>query len=119
MIAEIQQLGLSAPNSFLASDEATLAMITGGCGPGKFGDALVPDTMYGLSIKLACAIHDYEYYIGKTNEDKRIADLNFLGNMMIIINKKTSTPWMKLLRYHRAMTYYTAVAEGGDSFFKN
>ena len=109
--------GLKAPDSFWATDEATLAMLTGGCGPGKYGDYLVPDTMYGLSIKSACVVHDYEYAVGKTSDDKRKADLHFLENLLFIVNRDSRWKIAKWLRGYRVMSYYLAVANGGDSSF--
>lgn len=120
---EITKLGLTAPNSFFETDSATLAMMAGGCGPGKIGDWLVPDTVYGLSIKAACFIHDYMYAIGTTSQEKETADQIFLNNMLLIIGKETTTlPFigrhLRSLRRWRAMTYYNAVVEGGEKHFK-
>ena len=58
IIDEIKMLGLDVPDEFYEWDEASLLMAMGGCGPGKFGDYFVPDTVYGMSIKAACAVHD-------------------------------------------------------------
>ena len=119
MKKEIQDLGLIAPPEFWNSDEATLLQMTGGCGPGKFGDVLVPDTFYGLSMEPACRIHDFEYGLGGTEEDKKEADWNFLRNMVLIITQKSRFKFIRILRLQRAMKYYTAVAEGGNgSFYK-
>ena len=110
--------GLLAPDSFWETDEQTLSMMVGGCGPGKYGDYLVPDSMYGLSIKAACIVHDYEYAIGKVMNDKRRADLHFLENLLFIVNKKSKWKIAKWFRGYRVMSYYLAVANGGDSSFK-
>lgn len=116
---EIKQLGLKVPDCFWTRDEATLAMMTGGCGPGKYGDYLVPDTAWGLSIKLACVAHDYMYAIGLYLNDKEKADLWFLLNMLKIVNTKSKNKTLKVLRRYRVMSYYSAVAEvGGKSFSK-
>lgn len=119
----IIDLGLTAPDSFFKTDNATLAMMAGGCGPGKIGDWLVPDTVYGLSIKAACFIHDYMYAIGTTPQEKEIADQIFLNNMLLIIGRKTTTfpvigKQLRTLRRWRAMSYYSAVVEGGGNSFK-
>jgi hypothetical protein len=104
---------LFAPEEFwgLAGWEKDL-----GCGPGKFGDYAVPDTMLGLNVKSSCAIHDVCYALGKTDEDKVIADILFLMNALAIINAK-SWPVIREARSYRAMTYYLAVSEGGESAF--
>jgi len=111
-------LGLDAPNAFFNIDNGTLAMMTGGCGPGKFGDFLVPDTVYGLSIKSACVVHDFEYAIGKTIEDKKKADLRFLANMLKIVNDRSGFTPLRVVRRYRVMSYYSAVADGGSSAFE-
>ncbi|MCK5602633.1 hypothetical protein KAR91_12205 [Candidatus Pacearchaeota archaeon] len=112
-------LGLEAPAAFWLTDEATLAMMTGGCGPGKYGDYLVPDTAWLLSIRPACVIHDFEYAVGQTPEEKKAADHRFLDNMLLIIDQKSKFWPLKVVRRWRAMSYYSFVADGGDSSFKN
>ena len=57
-----------------------------GCGSDHAMFDFVPDTIYGLSIKEACCPHDFRYSIGGEDADKYIADLEFLGNMLTIIN---------------------------------
>ena len=92
--------------------------VDNGCGPSGWKGKLVPDTIYGLSIKLACKIHDYEYHVGKTLEDKEIADIRFLKNLNLIITNETK--WSKPLnplRRTRANTYYLAVKHGGEEHF--
>jgi hypothetical protein len=91
--------------------------ICGGCGPGQWGDYFVPDTLWGLSIKLACEIHDYMYHVGKTAEDKFRADSMFLQNMIALIWRGSN--WFTFpLRVLRAAKYYVAVARYGDNAFK-
>lgn len=87
-----------------------------GCGPGKWGDALVPDTMYGLNVKPGCGIHDVCYALGKTAEDKVIADMLMLMNTLAIIQAK-SWPVIREVRCYRAMSYYLAVSEGGEKAY--
>ena len=87
-----------------------------GCGPGKLGDLLVPDTFYGLSIKQACEIHDYCYEIGETLDDKTFADILFLVNTLAIIEHR-SGKLLKIPRTYRAITYYIAVRDAGKSAF--
>ncbi len=105
---------LVAPLDYwMASDEEILAH-TGGCGPGKFGDYLVPDTMYGESVFLACQIHDFCYFKGLTLQDKRTADILFLLNMVLIVD---DGEMLDTLRLRRVMTYYQAVASAGKKAF--
>ena len=110
--------GLSAPVEFWATDEATLAIMTGGCGPGKYGDYLVPDKVWGLSIHPCCVIHDWQYATGKTMEDKKEADQNFLDNMLFLVNRDSKSTILRWLRSYRVMSYYRAVADGGDESFR-
>lgn len=118
MIKELViELGLHAPLSFFETEELTLNLMIGGCGPGKIGDALVPDTIYGLNITPACAIHDYEYSTGKSTLEKQKADFRFLCNILIIINKKSKFGLVRWVRRYRAMSYYSAVADGGNQHF--
>jgi len=113
IIDEIKSLNLDVPKEFHTMDEPTLLMLMGGCGPGKFGDYFVPDTVYGMSIKAACAVHDLEYSIGK---DKVKADDRFLVNMRKIVDRSRFY-LLKLLRQRRVLKYYWAVHVGGDSSF--
>lgn len=115
IIDEIKQLELDVPEEFYEWDEASLLMSMGGCGPGKFGDYFVPDTVYGMSIRAACAVHDLDYTIGK---DKEKSDNRFLSNMRKIINR-SKFYIIKLLRQRRILKYYLAVAKFGDGSFQD
>ena len=103
--------------------EATLQMkadAAGGCGPGGFGDKFVPDTLWGLSVKPSCEIHDWTYYYGETNEDKNKADRIFLNNMIRQIKDCDSWGMVENLRLRRARTYYNMVSWfGGGAFYAN
>ena len=88
--------------------------ICNGCGPKGMID-FVPDTIYGLKICEACNIHDYDYFIGKTITDKHKADIRFLGNMMVLVNR--GTIWLRFFRRRRVLMYYESVRELGDKAF--
>jgi hypothetical protein len=98
-------------------DPEKFRAVCGGCGPGQWGDYFVPDTLWGLSIRLACQIHDYMYWAGKTPEAKWKADSTFLENMIVLCwngsNRVTFT-----LRALRAIKYFVAVVNHGDNAFK-
>lgn len=111
---QILDLKLDVPAAFHTMDDASLALVMGGCGPGKWGDRTVPDTMWGLSVNLACAVHDLDYALGK---DKVKADMRLLINTLIIINTKSKSKVLRVARRYRAMSYYSAVAELGKSSF--
>lgn len=94
------------------------AVGSGGCGPGGIGDYLVPDTMWGLNVKPACTIHDWQYCWGRTIEDKIKADLNLRDNLVRLIKAQNSWGWLENLRLRRAKTYYEAVKNfGGPAFW--
>ena len=108
-----------------------------GCGSDKSAIDYVPDTIYGLSIRDACCRHDFRYGLGGTADDKKVADREFLDNMLEIImersSRKTNTEGMKwyirwftkskdfvyptFLARRRAMDYYEAVVRCGNSSF--
>lgn len=105
---------LIAPDSYWKATPEEIDEHTGGCGPGWFGDLLVPDTMYGESVFLACQVHDWMYYEGLTLEDKKVADLCFLVNMVLLINDEETLDRLRLIR---AMEYYMAVSFHGQDAF--
>jgi hypothetical protein len=86
-----------------------------GCGPGGIGDFLVPDTVWGLSIKPACQIHDwyYRFYPYRTEADRKIADTIFGNNMLRIVNYYTKSRFLRRRRYIRTGIYYKAVRSLG------
>lgn len=90
-----------------------------GCGPGRLGDLLVPDTVWGLSVKPACSIHDFMYQIGEVEADREIADRVLLNNCVRLIGAKRSIWVIRRLRLRRARTYYQFVRSfGGPAFWR-
>jgi hypothetical protein len=88
-----------------------------GCGPGGFGDFLVPDTVWGLSIRDACRIHDFNYRhsTGIDSEDDRAkADRVLKNNSLRIVDYHTKSKLLKRLRYIRVETYYKMVRRFGS-----
>lgn len=78
--------------------------------------AVIPNTIYGLDCSHVFDIHDYAYHVGITAEDKCIADISMLVNLIKYINDQGG--WLNVLRRYRAVTYYQAVHElGEDAFF--
>lgn len=113
-MGEKEGFHLVAPSSYWEASDKEILAHTGGCGPGKFGDYFIPDTMYGESVFLACQIHDWCYFKGLTLQDKRTADLLFLVNMVLIVDDGDC---LDALRLRRVMTYYQAVASCGEKAF--
>lgn len=90
-----------------------------GCGPGGFGDLLVPDTVYGLSIKPACCIHDFYYrMVGEDEMDRLRADDIFRINMRTIVELNTKNTFLKWLRLRRVDTYYYMVRKHGRAAYE-
>jgi hypothetical protein len=110
-----QALELRIPDSYIKASTAKRKEICNGCGTAGWKGDLVPETMWGLDISEACQIHDWEYYLGSTIKDKQTADMNFLHNLMVLINRKGG--WLAPFRRWRAATYYSAVRDFGDSAF--
>ncbi len=87
-----------------------------GCGSG-WSAKLIPNTIYGVSIREACRRHDYGYEVGLTTEEKIIADNQFLLNMLIIINEVDKWYYPTKLARLRAIDYYSAVCDYGTDAF--
>lgn len=105
---------LVAPTSYWAATGAEILAHTGGCGPGKFGDYFVPDTVYGETVFLACQIHDWMYFKGLTLQDKRTADICLLVNMVLLVD---DGELLDRARCYRCILYYLAVSNHGESAF--
>lgn len=94
-----------------------------GAGEG-WKEKIVPETIYGVRISLAAYIHDllYSIWAGRDEKLRREADGKFLLAMLDIIEGHEymwGTAWIRrrAARY-RAMTYYAAVREHGESSWK-
>jgi hypothetical protein len=99
-------------------EQIAAAIGKGGCGPGGIGDYLVPDTMWGLNVRPACSIHDWQYHWGRTIDDKIKADLNLRDNLVRLIKAQNSWGFIENLRLRRARSYYEAVKYfGGPAFW--
>jgi len=119
VIRSLDGYNLAGPESFwyylgLGND---LSGVINGCGPGGLGDFLIPDTIYGLSVKPACKIHDWMYTIYNDEAGFKLANQVFLDNMIRINNKSTKWWLLKLIRMRRILKYYLAVSNFGRLFF--
>jgi hypothetical protein len=93
---------------------------TYGCGPGGIGDYLVPDTVWGLSIRQACRIHDWAYrHANDASEEARKQHDKILSyNSMRIVIARTTNHTLFVLRRRRVKTYYQMVrAFGGRAYW--
>ena len=92
-----------------------------GCGPGGVGDFFVPDTVYFLSIRAACRIHDwgYRHSLGASDADRKRHDRILLNNSLRIVHAKTNWRFLLKLRIRRCRTYYQMVrAFGGPAYWE-
>ena len=90
-----------------------------GCGADDWMNKFIPNTIYGVSIFEACRRHDWGYTVGKTIEDKKHADREFLNNMIRIVTNNRKWYYPTRLAILRCKTYYNAVKYfGGVSFWK-
>ena len=106
-------LPLEYPQGFLNLSPEVKAEVCNGAGA-KDG-IKVPNTMWGLDMKAVFDIHDYDYWMGEGEEDKRIADRRMLGNAIIFICNKRG--FLMYARGIRAMTYFMGVAILGKKAF--
>jgi hypothetical protein len=110
---------LFAPPEYWNFDESIRE--SWGCGPGGWGDLLVPDKILGMDVKIACQIHDYYYrHWPDPSEDARyMADRIFKFNMLrILANNYIDKPLNKFsllffLRRRLIRRYYLAVRNYG------
>lgn len=88
------------------------AEICNGCGSKQVLIDFVPDGCFGADFTPACDRHDYEYWLG---EDKRLADLHFLHNLIVCCKCDNKT--LYIARCKVAFAYFEAVVLFGDSSF--
>jgi hypothetical protein len=90
------------------------------CGAGEgLGERIVPDTIWGLKISLACFVHDDMFERGeKTWAHFHQSNSIFLKNIINIIHAYSKSRILKHLRLYRAVSYYNAVDRFGKRSFK-
>lgn len=84
------------------------------CGAGDgIGEALVPDTFYGLSMRHCCFIHDITHTIyPPTKTFWHKSNELLLINCLRTIRVKSGNRLTRFLRERRALTYFNAVESG-------
>lgn len=118
---------LIAPPEYYALTLEQKADICNGCGA-KGSHLPIPDTIWGLDVREACNIHDFNYSEGR---DKLHSDAVFVVNMVLLALFAFQAPkgwrrWLLLparvvllfLRIRRAITYGLAVMLFGDKAFR-
>jgi len=96
-----------APKSFWADLE-----YTGGCGP-KGWHLWFPQSVFGVSIWIACKIHDWMYDFCEKDE----ADYWFLLNMVSLIKAGSGNRIMLIVRYVIVRIIAKIVKEYGWLFY--
>ncbi|KAF0235072.1 MAG: hypothetical protein FD177_231 [Desulfovibrionaceae bacterium] len=113
---------LIAPPEFYALTPEQKADICNGCGA-RGSHVPVPDTIWGLDIREACNIHDYNYGEGR---DKNRSDAVFIVNIVLLavyafLEWPMWARWaafpLLVLRVLRAITYGMAVITFGGAAF--
>jgi len=93
---------------------------SGGCGPGKFGNMLVPDRIWFVNIKPACYCHDCRYHDLEDNVDttdeRYKADKELFNNGEKIIRKESKNKFTRWLRMRVLLHYYMAVDVAGHKW---
>jgi len=90
------------------------------CGAGTgIGDLVVPETMWGLVVTLACYIHDemWEHCEATWEEFNQSNDV-FFRNLRYIVRFMSQNKRVKHLRMYRVVTYYNAVDAVGPAIFE-
>ena len=87
-----------------------------GCGTG-WNKYLVPNTIYGLNIRIVCCIHDDDYERGGTEEDRHTADERIHDNIEIIIDLFDKWYYPTKAAKLRADTYRLFVQKLGAGSF--
>lgn len=81
----------------------------------------VPESIHGVEIFPACAMHDLRYARGGSEQDKLKADRLFLNDLLTLVNKgaeEEDISGIELRSRHRqAFGYYVAVDTFGDAAF--
>lgn len=104
---------IDIPKKYLNISPELKAFVCNGAGA-KDG-IKVPSTLYGLECLEAFNIHDFDYWLGVTQEDKIKADFRMLNNLFVLILNYGG--WLMVPRMFRATLYFIAVAKFGKKAF--
>ena len=109
-------MNLYAPKTFWKASPNEIKKHCNGCG--AKGGIKVPNTMYGLNVKICCEIHDWMFAKGKTYADFLFANAVFIMNLTIVISNNNL--FLAPFRFSRATKYFLAVQTLGESnYWKN
>ncbi|CCK81183.1 MULTISPECIES: hypothetical protein [Desulfobacula] len=117
VMGELAGYTLAAPRSFWETSKEIRSEVVNGCGPGGLGDFMVPDTVYFVSIKAACMIHDWCFTVFNSEAGFKLSNQIFLDNMQRIVRAETYNKLLMSLRLARVKKYYRAVQDFGRVFY--
>jgi hypothetical protein len=106
------QVKLIAPAGYWNLTDEQKKEICNGCG-GR--NSVLTKFLPQGTFKECCNIHDYMYFIGRTEEDKKLADRVFYLNLNRVVKHKKG--FQKFVKKIIAKTYFTAVKKYGDYYF--
>lgn len=91
------------------------------CGAGTgIGDAIVPETIWGVKVSPACFVHDKMWEAADgTWEAFHASNSIFLTNLISLIEVQSKSSVLKRIRLYRAVTYYNTVDSIGPNIFWN
>jgi hypothetical protein len=90
-----------------------------GCGPSGLLGKLIPEKLLGVSVRDVCNLHDERYEEGGDSIKRKIADQEFLNNMIEKIDSKPSNLLINKVRKLGAYLYYFSVRIFGKLFYKS
>tara|TARA_R110000851_G_scaffold82324_3_gene180485 strand:- start:90 stop:488 length:399 start_codon:yes stop_codon:yes gene_type:complete len=108
---------LIGPWSFVLASIPKLKEVCNGCGAADSWFDFVPDRIIGSYIGHVCYIHDWQYYEGKTKEEKEEADETFKDNLLAVIKLKSTSVVIIAIKYAAAYTYYFGVKRFGSKAY--
>lgn len=101
--------------AYSMADPGLVAQVANGCGPGSWKLDLIPDHLGDVDLTASCDQHDVLYYLGGTEEDRRLADVLLYANIAASILMAGGP--MVPLRMAAAILYYKAVRSCGAAYF--
>lgn len=103
-------MGLGRPLRWRYLSKLERRAIANGCG-GKGGKVPVPDFLFTAS----CDHHDFNYWLGGSERDRRKADWQFYQAMLEDVHAQSI--WVRPLAYMAAWLYYKAVRRFARQYF--
>lgn len=82
--------------------------ITNGCGASGWKVDIIPDTIYGLSIRYECNDHDIDWHFAESWEEALAA--NLLMKKAVYYKIKSASFWLRGLRYIRFNWYWLGIS---------